>query len=388
MIDIVIVGGGVAGLWTLTRLRRLGYQAILIESESLGNGQTLASQGIIHGGTKYALTGKLTHSSQSIGEMPELWRNCLAGSGEMDLKRVKILSSHQYLWANPNIGSRLAGFFAGKVMHSRIQALKREGFPKFFSSEAFRGSVYQLDEPVLDSFSLVKELARQNKDAIYSMRIREIEKIATGYRLFDEEKQLEAKYLIFTAGNGNRKLLDLLNFKQPQMQQRPLHQPLLKSPKGSLPLIYAHCLGTSALPRLTITAYEKEDEVIWYLGGEIAEKGVGRTLEEQIIKTKEELGNWIPWFSFQHCKWSAYKIDRAEPKMSDGSRPVEPYVSEQAHVITAWPVKLAMTPLMVDAILNKIKQLNLTANPKTIELNHFSKPDVAKMPWQLQDNWQ
>ncbi|WP_323150307.1 FAD-dependent oxidoreductase, partial [Pseudomonas oryzihabitans] len=58
--DILIVGGGVAGLWLNARLRRAGYATVLVETGALGGGQSGKSQGIIHGGTKYALTGMLT----------------------------------------------------------------------------------------------------------------------------------------------------------------------------------------------------------------------------------------------------------------------------------------------------------------------------------------
>jgi glycerol-3-phosphate dehydrogenase len=39
-VDVLIVGGGIAGLWTLAKLRHAGYRAVLIESEALGHGQT------------------------------------------------------------------------------------------------------------------------------------------------------------------------------------------------------------------------------------------------------------------------------------------------------------------------------------------------------------
>ena len=108
-VDIAIIGGGIAGLWTLARLRNAGYQAILLEADSLGCVQTGASQGIIHGGTKYALTGKLTQSSQSIQEMPERWKACLAGTGEIDLSGAKKLSDHQYLWSERHRGRHSVG---------------------------------------------------------------------------------------------------------------------------------------------------------------------------------------------------------------------------------------------------------------------------------------
>ena len=68
--DIVIFGGGIAGLWMLNCLRNQGYQAILLETDKLGSGQTLASQGIIHGGLKYALNGALGGAANIISDMP------------------------------------------------------------------------------------------------------------------------------------------------------------------------------------------------------------------------------------------------------------------------------------------------------------------------------
>ena len=46
-IDVLIFGGGVAGLFCLDKLVREGYNAYLIEKSFLGNGQTACSQGII-----------------------------------------------------------------------------------------------------------------------------------------------------------------------------------------------------------------------------------------------------------------------------------------------------------------------------------------------------
>ena len=39
-VDALIIGGGIAGLWTLRRLRDEGYNAVLLEDEVLGAGQT------------------------------------------------------------------------------------------------------------------------------------------------------------------------------------------------------------------------------------------------------------------------------------------------------------------------------------------------------------
>ena len=78
-LDVVIFGGGGAGLWLLDTLRTHGYRAVLLEADRLGAGQTACCQGIVHGGLKYTLDGVLSGSAAVLREMPALWRDCLAG---------------------------------------------------------------------------------------------------------------------------------------------------------------------------------------------------------------------------------------------------------------------------------------------------------------------
>lgn len=43
--DVLIVGAGVAGLWLNARLRRQGFSTVVVESATLGGGQSVKSQG-------------------------------------------------------------------------------------------------------------------------------------------------------------------------------------------------------------------------------------------------------------------------------------------------------------------------------------------------------
>ena len=67
--DIVIFGAGIAGLWTFHSLKKMGYDVLLLERESIGGGQTIASQGIIHSGLKFSLAGKVNKLAKSISAM-------------------------------------------------------------------------------------------------------------------------------------------------------------------------------------------------------------------------------------------------------------------------------------------------------------------------------
>ena len=122
--DVLIVGAGVAGLWLNARLRRLGYSTVLVERATVGGAQTLKSQGIIHGGTKYALHGALTGASEAIADMPRRWREALAGNGELDLRHTRLLSDAHYLWSPGTLAGNLTSFFASKAVRGRVDQVK------------------------------------------------------------------------------------------------------------------------------------------------------------------------------------------------------------------------------------------------------------------------
>ena len=113
-LDCIIFGGGVAGLFTLDACLRKGLRAVCLESKSLGTGQTIDSQGIIHGGMKYAITGHGSKAASAIKEMPDVWRGCLAGEINPDLHKVVLRSDYCYVWRTDSLKSKL-GWLAAKL---------------------------------------------------------------------------------------------------------------------------------------------------------------------------------------------------------------------------------------------------------------------------------
>jgi glycerol-3-phosphate dehydrogenase len=392
-VDVIILGGGIAGLWTLARLRAAGYRCLLLEPRALGGVQTLASQGIIHGGTKYALTGRLTGSSQAIAAMPGIWRACLDGGGELDLSRVRVLSEHQYLWSDASLGSQLAGFFAGKLMRSRIRPVSAGERPTPLQAPAFRGSVYRLEEPVLDTAALAAELARQLGEQTRLLERPEALELhagqAPGLTLTPaggESLRIDCQRLILSAGAGNGPLLARLGWRQPAQQLRPLHMLLLRGP---LPPFFAHCLGPSANPRLTVTSYPAgADEQVWYLGGEVAERGVERSTAQQIAAGRRELTALLPWLDQSDSRWATLPIDRAEPAQPQGRRPDRCFVADRDGVLVAWPTKLAFAPELARQVLDRLQAAGVRPQPTQEEpLARLPRPPLGQPIWEHEQTW-
>ena len=386
-LDVAIFGGGIAGLWLLNRLRNRGYRASLFESDRLGAGQTRHAQGIIHGGTKYALTGKVSEAAQMVAGMPGRWRACLTGEGELDLRGARLLSDHQYLWSTRDIASRLAGFFASKLMRSRMAPLKAADYPALFRDPAFRGQVYRLDEPVLDVASLLEALAIPHREAQvrYDPESLRLEAGET-CRIRLPEGELEARRLVFAAGGGNRALLAKLARDNPPMQLRPLQMVALR---GELPDLYAHCLGASSKPRLTITSHrDASGRPVWYLGGQLAEEGVNRTPAEQIAAAQAELASLIPWHDFGACDWITLPVARAEVQ-AGGALPDDVFVQAEQGVITVWPTKLALAPeaaSRVEALLAR-DGIQPDGGELPAALRNLPRPEIAPLPWQEEERW-
>ncbi|HLT63645.1 MAG TPA: FAD-dependent oxidoreductase, partial [Pseudohongiella sp.] len=300
-VQIAIIGGGIAGLWLLNRLNREGYDAVLLEKGELGQSQTLASQGIIHGGLKYALNGVLSPASSAIAEMPARWRRCLAGEDIVDLRGTKLLSGHYYMWSGGSARSRLKTFLGSKALRGRIDAVPAEQYPEFFRDASgkpqIKGTLYQLSDFVVDTPSLLQTLAAPFSNRIFQCA--DIQWQAADQLLLSHNNQqliLKADRIILCAGEGNEALLEgwpaPAGISKPEMQRRPLHMTSVRVSHPAPP--YLHCIGDSfgMTPRLTITSHPcKEDGNgwIWYLGGELAESGVKRNAQEQQQTAKKEL---------------------------------------------------------------------------------------------------
>ncbi|MGK9066709.1 FAD-dependent oxidoreductase [Stutzerimonas chloritidismutans] len=379
--DILIVGGGVAGLWLNARLRRLGYSTLLVDRGVLGGGQSVKSQGIIHGGTKYALSGALTGASEAISDMPRRWREALEGLGGLDLSGVRLLSDAHYLWSPGTLTGNLTSFFASKAVRSRVGQVKGDELPAALQHPRFKGKVYRLSELVLDVPSLIQRLAQLAGDGL--LKAEHIEPLKehgelTG--LMVDGRAIRAQRIVLTAGAGNAELLAALELEQPAMQKRPLHMVIVKG--AALKPLYAHCLGGGTKPRITVTSHPAEDgEWVWYLGGDLAEAaGVARDEAAQIAAAQKELAELLPWIDLSAAKWATLRIDRAEPAQSSLARPDNAFLAESGRLLVGWPTKLALSPDFADRVEAALARDGIEPQPHPA-LPALPRPEITKPFW-------
>lgn len=372
--DILLFGGGIAGLYLLKLFSNLGYDCILVEKNQLGGGQTLQSQGIIHGGLKYALGGNLNAESDSIKEMPDRWRKLLDGEETVKLTSTKVISKTQHMWSTGKFASRFTSFFASKLLRGRIDKLKKDQMPAVFQSPQFSGSVYKLTDLVVDTPSLIGDLCEGMEQRILHGEVtafsEENGSLSSSSITLSSGQVLKIHHqsLIFTAGEGNEQLTTLAEIKGAPMQRRPLHMVMVKH---DLPYpLYAHGIGSGSKPRITITSHETSDgKVVWYLGGDIAETGIDKDSDAQILEGKKELKSLFPWLDFSNAEWATFFVDRAEPLQQSLTKPDCAYAHLEKNVVTTWPTKLTLAPDLGDRVLKLIEQQGIKPIPRS---NNFS----------------
>ncbi len=395
--DVAVVGAGIAGLWMANAVLKAGYSVVLLESNSIGGIQTLASQGIIHGGTKYALKGQVTGSAQAISRMPSLWQACLQGTGPLDLRGVRVNSDRHYLWTKGRFSGAIKGLISRHVLNSDSHLVSPSGYPDVFQNQKISGSLCALNETVLDIKSLVQVLVRFLEDqpsraqiipvnatlALIQDRHQNQENSGLTWEAPDQSYHLSAQKIILAAGAGNEKLLTALcHPSPPKMQQRPLKMVWVRflEPQAA---VFCHVVDSGSTPALTLTAHEdKLGHRIWYLGGELAESGVTRSDTAQIQQAQGLLQTHFPWISQTHTQWGVYPVNRAEPWSATGARPEHFYAEPYGNLLVTWPTKLTLVPAMAAFILTQWRSEGIVPQTALTPVSS-PKPVLGDYPWDV-----
>lgn len=366
-IDIAIVGAGIAGLWVFHRLKVLGYDAVLLENNAIGGGQTIASQGIIHSGLKYSLAGQVNSLAQSISAMPDIWRDALKGHGDVDLRSAKMASESQYLLIPNGFMGGLVKLVTQKALGGNVRDIPKNEWPDALQHSGFNGSVIFMDEPVLDVPSVIRALAEPYRDCIIN---------AT-------PDQVDAKRYIYTAAVGNEGFAAAhAHDTGLKTQARPLLMGMIKH--APFPL-YTHCIGTSDKPVATITTHKAEDgSLVWYLGGAVAERAKDADPVAVYDAMKAALAKYCPAVDISGFEWAVLPIDRIEGKSSTQNHlPDTPTIHKAGDTLYCWPTKLTFAPMLGDMVVD---WLDIEPSGVSSDFCDFDTASYNTAPWE-QAEW-
>lgn len=369
----IIVGGGISGLWLAAELHSRNIPCLILEKAAVGEAQTLASQGMIHGGTKYSLEGILTKAASEVSMMPGRWREALKGQGTVDLSGVEVERDNQLLWSVGSIQNNLIGFFASKAMKSRMERIKPSE-EEAFSSPNFKGQLYKLFEPVIKIDTLIGRFTELLPECIFQAEVSAViyemnQVVGVKTNLGDVRGEV-----ILTAGEGIEQILINSNIEYPKMQRRPLAMGVARL-EAPIPKVFGHQLGRGARPKLTISTHELNGYQYLYVGGQVAEDGTNRDDLSQIEALTNALKLGLPWLSLKISELFVYRVNRAEPDTGLRIRPDSAYVSTISGMHVCWPTKLALAPALANKVIPRLKLLDRGKFP------NFPNARQGSYPW-------
>ncbi len=369
-----------------------GARALLLETGRLGSGQTIAAQGIIHGGLKYSLQGVLTPSALQIREMPEHWRECHIGRRHPDLRGMRLRSPHCYLWRTDSFASRLAMMGARVGLNVAPQLLNEEDRPAVLAR--CPGPVARLDEPVIAPDSFLQTLFSKHKSRVLKVdpadvawefdSRRNVRAVRLSHPSWGRPLTVMPRHVVLTAGKGNLGLRRQLGLADGTMQCRALHMVLAR---GRLPELNGHCVDGAAT-RVTITSDRASaGRTVWQVGGQIAEAGVLMDERTLILQAKAEIEATIPGIDLSGVEWSTYRVDRAEGATLGGTRPETVQLVHEGNVLTAWPTKLALAPILAERVTESLAPFDCESAVDWAILDDWPRPEIARPPWETVPRW-
>ena len=294
--------------------------------DAVGGRQTLASQGIVHGGGKYALDGRDSPLSRALAHMPGRWRACLRGDGEVDLRGVQVLSQ--------------------RVAVHGPDGARRE-----------------LDDLVIDVPSLVHRLAEPVADRLLPWSVPADSIAATGEGVDHVgcgEYEIRAATYVFAAGVGNQSLALRAGFDVP-MRRRPLRQLVVRLPRPVA--VFAHCAAANAgdRPEMTVTSHGNA----LYVGGGVADADAGPGEHIRIVRGL--LAKYFPALDLDGATFADVSVERAEPAggfPDAGIREAaDPFVARRGNCLLCWPIKMSLAPRLGDLVLAQWPDHEPVADP-------------------------
>ncbi len=371
--DVAIYGTGAAGLWIANRLQSVGARILIFEEASIGGGQTINSQGVIHTGAKYLQPG-----GKQFAAAGQLWKRAFVGQSSVDLRAVTVLSEYQHILTQSGpFGLRR------RIMEVFLRRRGIELATPMDASELARlpcrsdFGVVRVSERTICAVSLVRELSRPVAGKIIPGRLlgfTDTEKPSAWRSIVEINgrlRKVDAGAHVCAMGHGNSKFLHHARIDDVELRTRTFCQLVIS---GNLPEFFGVAVSSRGLPTIVVTSHHAPNRGgnVWYVGGRLAEQPLellsSTELHAHVGRELEMAGFDINWPA---CHPTIHRVRHTEAGMGGlewrlGLRNRGPLLRTAGNIHFAWPNKLACAPLLAEqvaAVLNSGTG-KLTAYPK------------------------
>lgn len=393
-LDVLVIGGGIQGIWTLNKLTKSGYSVILITNSLLGNGQTFDSQLYKHRGHFY----NNVEMAQHLKETDQEWNELVTSS------KISKTQDQAFLGFHPEDAGKWRSTWDQAGLDYSLIDLQE--IPQAFKEgELKRGLFYHTNESCLNGRELVGKLAEPVKGLIFHGQITRFEathgQVKGVHAVIDGQKYaFTPKYVVLTAGCGNQDLLHQITKDEPELFHKTQGIQQLRR-------CQVLCLKGKNLPSTTclfpglqlfVGCRQVEGENIWlvtYGFDDPIELDVNSEIpldQKRLQRSIKQLQRVIPDILNRDLDFAIYPAVKAESKaLGSGFRPNDVFVDNCGlnNVLTVYPTKLSLVPRSTTKIVNRI-QHDIGQGQGRFNPSLFSPPQqeitIGKERWQTA-NW-
>lgn len=390
-VDALICGGGVTGLWLRALLKAAGRSVVLLETGTLGGVQTIASQGIIHSGAKYAADARRRGSLLEIlPAMTVAWDSHLKGDNTPKLKGTLLTARETWYWTPDG---KLPACL-NRWCDDRPSSVDRTRTPPQILQQVAGESLCNQRERCLSPSSLIAALAGDDRNDLLRVEPGDVEwdvpaaaqvrSVRIAHPGGGRDLALRPRRVFLAAGAGNGPLRAALGLTdEPCVQHRPLQMGLVR---GALPTLCGHWFDDRG-PRLTIsTQQDSAGDPVWQLGGRLAEETRDLPASEFLALACRQVETALPGIDLTGTEWTAYRAVRAEAGGSDEALPTDVCLRREGTVTTLFPNKMTLLPyLMID--IRRALEAGGEQDRVELDLPDWPRPEIARPPWDMAREW-
>ena len=364
-VDVVVIGGGVAGCWVTKELSHAGYATALVSLEGLGGGQTAHSHVYLHRGHLYReearneLSGGGSTLTTDLRLASRLWDEWLAG----------LVGGGHHLDAAPSTG--LFGFRSGRDAQDVEAAVwsplglrsQPVGPPPVLSGSALT-AFRRVDARCLDAEALIRALAPRSEaftvDAAAVTPVIDGTRIeAVRVRTASGELSVRGRATVLAAGAGNRQLLN--GFPPgavPVMRDRPSFMLVVVDDSGPFLEPLSGVFVLNGDDSLFLVSRQEGARTAWLLSDACTETDHRDWLAYVLAELREVFPH--VWQGREHLQWGWYDAPKAEVSLDEAfQRQVHSHVALHVgdNVVGVWPTKLTLAPLAALDVLEMVDDL-------------------------------